>query len=506
MAAKKKTQTKKKTAASAKKASAAKTAAKKSAKQPAKKVTKKVTKKAAKKVTKKAPNKAQKKISKASKETARSSAKQVASATPQEFPTPTHARTPGLAPRAQQGDLFAAPRPMRRSSTSRARGRGPHADRPVLLIAGEHSGDLLAGDLIAELRQHGYRDFFGTGGPHMEAAGTELIEHVDNLAIIGFAEVLKAYRRLKALADRLLIMAQERNVAYAVLVDYPGFNLRFAKMLQAVGIRVVFLASPQIWAWKYGRINTIRENVDLMLPLFKFEKEMYDREGVNCEWIGHPLISRIPKRLRSEELLPVAAGKRPVIALVPGSRRSEITRLLPTMLAAVRLLKVKYPKARFLLAGVEERQAPIIEGILEKFPDVQGDIELHYRRSLRIMEACDAMMIASGTATLEGAFFGKPMVLLYRISLLNYMIAPWVIRTRFIGIVNLLARRQVALELIQSEVTPENVAREVERLLEDRPYRMAIEAELDFVRRELGRGNPAVRAARAIVDLPVLQS
>lgn len=155
---------------------------------------------------------------------------------------------------------------------------------------------------------------------------------------------------------------------------------------------------------------------------------------------------------------------------------------------------------------MEERQAPIIEGILEKHPEVRADIELHYRRSLRIMEACDVMMIASGTATLEGAFFRRPMVLLYRISLLNYMIAPLLIRTRFIGIVNLLARRQVALELIQSEVTPENVAREIERLLEDRQYRAAIEAELDFVRRELGRGNPAVRAAQAIVDLPALRS
>lgn len=372
----------------------------------------------------------------------------------------------------------------------------------MLVIAGEHSGDVLAGDLIAELRLRGYSEFFGTGGPRMEQAGVELLEHVDNLAIIGFVEVIKAYRRLKRLADRILEEARRRDAGFAILVDYPGFNLRIAKMLQAAGIRVVYLASPQIWAWKYGRIHTIRENVNLMLPLFKFEKEMYDREGVPCEWIGHPLISRIPRRLHKEEPVPLKASARPVIGLVPGSRRSEITRLLPSMLAAVRILRERYPNARFLLAGVEQRQAPIIDQILGEFPDVT--VELYYERSLRIMEASDLLVIASGTATLEGAFFRKPMVLLYKISLLNYMIAPFVIRTRFIGIVNLLARRQAMLELIQCEVTPENIVREVERIVEDRAYREDIIAELDYVRRELGRGNPAVRAADAIINSPAL--
>ncbi len=392
----------------------------------------------------------------------------------------------------------------RTAAGSRGRARSPLSDRPVLVIAGEHSGDLLGGDLVAELRQRGYSEFFGTGGPHMEQAGVELLEHVDNLAIIGFVEVIKAYRRLKALADRILEEARRRNAGFAVLVDYPGFNLRLAKMLQAEGIRVVFLASPQIWAWKYGRIHTIRENINLMLPLFKFEKEMYDREGVPCEWIGHPLISRVPRRLRREETLPLKVQARPVIGLVPGSRRSEITRLLPSMLEATRVLREKYPKARFLLAGVEERQAPIITRILDDYPDVKDEVELYYGRSLRIMEASDVLMIASGTATLEGAFFRTPMVLLYRISLLNLLIAPFVIRTRFIGIVNLLARRQTILELIQSEVTGDNIVREVERILEDRKYREGIVAELDYVRRELGRGNPAVHAADAIVASPAL--
>lgn len=241
-----------------------------------------------------------------------------------------------------------------------------------------------------------------------------------------------------------------------------------------------------------------------MLPLFKFEKEMYDREGVPCEWIGHPLISRVPRRLRREETLPLKVQARPVIGLVPGSRRSEITRLLPSMLEATRVLREKYPKARFLLAGVEERQAPIITRILDDYPDVKDEVELYYGRSLRIMEASDVLMIASGTATLEGAFFRTPMVLLYRISLLNLLIAPFVIRTRFIGIVNLLARRQTILELIQSEVTGDNIVREVERILEDRKYREGIVAELDYVRRELGRGNPAVHAADAIVASPAL--
>jgi lipid-A-disaccharide synthase len=260
------------------------------------------------------------------------------------------------------------------------------------------------------------------------------------------------------------------------------------------------VASPQLWAWNYGRIEKIRANVDLMLPLFPFESEIYEREGVRSETIGHPLVHRLPRQLRREEPLPAArADARPVIALLPGSRRSEVSNLLGPMLDAVRLIQPRFPRARILLAGVEERLEPMIVETLARYSDLE--VEYYLGRTLRIFEASDVVLIASGTATLEGAFFQKPMVMAYKVSWLNLLLISAVVRTRFIGIVNLLARRQTLIELLQNEANGENMARELIRILEDRPYREAMIAELDYVRRQLGRGNPAVRAAKAIVSL-----
>ena len=380
-------------------------------------------------------------------------------------------------------------RPARRASVRLKKAAGP-----LLLITGEHSGDLLAADLVHELRLAGYEDFFGTGGDAMAAEGVELLEHVREMTVIGFIEAFKAYRRLKALADRVLEEAVRRGAVAAVLVDYPGFNLRFARMLKAAGIRVIYLVSPQIWAWHYSRIKTIRENVDLMLTLFPFEKDMYAAEGVEAECIGHPLIRRIPRRLRREEPLPVV--RRPpdiTVGLLPGSRRSEVSRLLGPMLGAARLIRKRYPRARILLAGADENLEPLIESVRLQYADV--DVEYHRGRTLRIMEESDVAIVASGTATLETAYFRTPMILLYRVGWFNFLFGTLVIRTRFIGIVNILARRQASLELLQSEVTPENIFQEFLKITTDREYRDAIVAELDHVRRTLGRGNPASVAA-----------
>lgn len=380
---------------------------------------------------------------------------------------------------------------------------GPYApDRraPVLIVAGEHSGDLLGADLVQELKREGFGSFYGTGGEFMQEQGVELLAHVSSMTVIGFVEALKHYRRLKALAVSLVAEVQRRETRLVILIDYPGFNLRFAEMLRSSGATIVYVASPQLWAWNYGRIEKIRANVDLMLPLFPFESEIYEREGVRSETIGHPLVHRLPRQLRREEPLPPArADARPVIALLPGSRRSEVSNLLGPMLDAVRLTRSRFPRARILLAGVEERLEPLIVETLARYSDLE--VEYYLGRTLRIFEASDVVLIASGTATLEGAFFLKPMVMAYKVSWLNLLLISAVVRTRFIGIVNLLARRQTLIELLQNEANGENMARELIRILEDRPYREGMIAELDYVRRQLGRGNPAVRAAKAIVSL-----
>lgn len=365
---------------------------------------------------------------------------------------------------------------------------------PVLIVAGEHSGDLLGGDVIRALSRLGIKQFFGTGGESMKSAGAEILMDVDSMAVMGFVDALRNYARLKKLARRLVDEAKTRGAKTAVLIDYPGFNLKLAGWLKAAGIRVVFLVSPQLWAWHYSRILKIKKTVDLMLVLFEFEKRIYDEEGIPCECVGHPMIRRIPEQLAKEP--PVALKRGKTITLMPGSRRSEIRGLLPAILEAARILKSQFPGLRFLLPNINAELEPWIQEQIQEYPELK--IEYLRDRSLRALEACDLVLVASGTATLETAFFLRPMVIVYRTGWINLILASILMRTRYVGIVNILARRPVALELLQTEVTGENIALEARRILEDDAYRRAIVAELEFIKKSLGTGNPAEKAARAI--------
>lgn len=365
---------------------------------------------------------------------------------------------------------------------------------PVLIVAGEHSGDLLGGDVIRALGRLGIKQFFGTGGESMKSGGCELIMDVDAMAVMGFVDALRNYRRLKKLALTLVEEAKTRGAKTAVLIDYPGFNLKLAGWLKDAGIRVVFLVSPQLWAWHYSRIEKIKKSVDLMLVLFEFEKRIYEAAGVQCECIGHPMIRRIPEQLAKEP--PVALKRGKTITLMPGSRRSEIKGLLPAILGAARILKEQFPGLRFLLPNINKDLEGWIQEQIQEFPELK--VEYMRDRSLRCLEACDLVLVASGTATLETAFFLRPMVIVYRTGWVNLILASMLMRTRYVGIVNILARKPVALELLQTEVTPENIALEAARILEDDPYRRGIIAELEFIKKSLGTGNPAEKAARAI--------
>lgn len=385
-----------------------------------------------------------------------------------------------VSPETQAAKPKAGKRASRKSSSRELAARKPVAaasDSPLfssamLIVAGEHSGDRLGGDLIHELKKQGFRSFFGTGGENMQSEGLELVEHIDTMAVVGFVEVLRAYSRLKSLAKKLTAMAIEKKAKMAVLIDYPGFNLRLAAMLKEADpdIYIVYLVSPQIWAWNYGRIHTIRRHVNLMLTLFEFEKKIYDREGVPAGWIGHPMVNRIPQELKRQT--PVKPHRGLSLGLLPGSRRNEIRLLLPPFLEAARILKKKHPNLHIRLPFVDERLYEFAKPYLRGSEDLK--VEVSVGNALAVMEASDILFIASGTATLEAAYFRKPMVICYRSSWLNVLIASMVMRTRFIGLPNLLAGKQIALELLQTEVTPEAIAEEGERLLKNTSERKRI--------------------------------
>ena len=371
-------------------------------------------------------------------------------------------------------------------------------NKPVLIIAGEHSGDLLGAELMDALASFGIRKFIGTGGVFMLQKGLHIYEHIENMNIVGLIEAFRAYRRLKALADLIIAQALEQKVELAILIDYPGFNLRLAAKLRQTGIRVIYMVSPQIWAWHYSRIKTIKKNVDLMLPLFPFEELIYRAEGVECHCIGHPLVDRIPREIIKEKKLPIPKKNvKLTIGILPGSRSNEIRYLLDDMLQAAKLLGKDYKNCRFLIAGVSTRWESLIVKKLEKHKDLA--CEYYIGSSLRIMQASDLLLVASGTATLEGLYFRKPMVLVYRTGWLNTFIASLVTRSRFIGIVNILARRQIIPELLQTEVNPENIYQAAKEIIENNTYRQKIKRELEYVRQQLSAGKPATKAALYIM-------
>ena len=389
-----------------------------------------------------------------------------------------------------------APSGSKKSKSNPQHGKKKYFSNPVLIIAGEHSGDLLASDLIRALKKRGVDKFFGTGGDHVAGAGVELAERIENMNIVGFVEAFLAYRRLKALALRIVDLAEKNKTHLAILVDYPGFNLRLAAMLKAKGIKVVYLVSPQIWAWKYGRIENIKKYVDLMLVLFPFEKEIYEKEHIRCELVGHPLVKRIPHLLK--EGTPIKKTSGATVGLLPGSRKSEIFRHLGPMLDAAVILQNTIGKIRFLIPCADSSLRKYIEDELSLRENLM--VTVYDGNSLRVMEASDLLILSSGTATLEGAFFKKPMVVIYKVKWINFLIATFFARVRFIGLVNILARRQIALELIQEEVTPSVIASEAIRILKDRKYRDNIISELEYVVRQLGKGDPALKAAEAILS------
>ncbi len=366
----------------------------------------------------------------------------------------------------------------------------------LLIVAGEHSGDLLGGDLVQALqRKWNNGVFFGTGGDSLKAAGVDLLHTVETMNVLGFWEGIKAVPRLKRVAAELMSEVERRQVRTAILIDSPGFNLRLAEMLKKTGVKVIFLVSPQIWAWKYNRVKKIRKYVDLMLTLFPFEKEIYDREGIRAECIGHPMVQRIPRDLRRDEpIAPVARKKN--VALLPGSRRSEVFRLLRPMLEAAERLHKRYSGIRFMIPVVGPELTAFVEAEVALHPDLP--VKVFQGRSLRIMESADLVILASGTATLEVAWFKKPMVILYQVNLFNFLLASLLLRVPWIGLVNLLAGHQIVLELLQSEVTAETIEREATRIFEDTAYREQMVAELELVRRRMGRGSPAASAATFI--------
>ncbi|APZ43228.1 lipid-A-disaccharide synthase [Acidihalobacter ferrooxydans] len=382
-----------------------------------------------------------------------------------------------------------------------------HPDNPshgqrILIVAGEASGDHHGARLVREVlrRAPGIR-FSGIGGEAMRHAGVEVLIDSSDLAVVGLVEVLMHYRTLRNALELMREKLRRERPDLLVLIDYPDFNLRLAKTARELGIRVLYYISPQVWAWRQKRVHAIRECVDMMAVVFPFEKPFYEAADVPVRFVGHPLTDEVHSELsRAQSAAEFGLDpERPVVGLFPGSRRSELQRLLPLQLAAARLLREKIPGLQFILPRASTLSDTAVSSHLRA---ANLDVKQVTGNFYDIIQCCDAIVSASGTATLEIALMGKPLVVVYRVNPISYQLMRRLIKVDHIALCNIVAGRRVARELIQNQATPAAIATELQQILTDAGYADSLREGFAQIREKLrGDGTNATDIANVLLDM-----
>ncbi|HEU4471735.1 MAG TPA: lipid-A-disaccharide synthase [Flavisolibacter sp.] len=360
------------------------------------------------------------------------------------------------------------------------------------IIAGEASGDLHGSNLVREIKKlDRLANVRAWGGDLMQEAGAEVVKHYRELAFMGFTEVIKNLPTILKNLKWCKADIEAFSPDVLVLVDYPGFNLRIAKWAREKGLRIVYYISPQVWAWKEGRVRSIRKVVDKMLVILPFEADFYRKWDYEVEYVGHPLVQVINEFLEKH---PPAKPPRPVIALLPGSRRQEVAKKLPIMLAATRA----FPQYQFEVAKASSLEDEFYDPFLQAYPNV-GSVR---NQTYGLLTRSSAALVTSGTATLETALFGVPEVVCYKGSPISYQIAKRLIKIKYISLVNLIMDKKVVTELIQHELTVSNIVTELNSLLNDQARREALMEDYRQLRSLLQQeDNASARAAQSIIGL-----
>src|SRR5271170_7887383 len=333
----------------------------------------------------------------------------------------------------------------------------------IMIVAGEASGDMRAAGLARALKELAPSlRLSGIGGEYMRQAGVECFTDITELAVIGIAEVVKNLGRIKKVFDQTLKQIDTTHPDVVVLVDYPGFNLRLAQEIKKRGIKIIYYISPQVWAWREKRVLKIKELVDRMIVLFPFEQEIYSKYGMKVDYVGHPLVDEIiVERDQTEILKSIGlSASKTTIGLMPGSRLKEVERHLPCMLEAAQILFKQNHERQFILLKASSIPLELIEDQLFSYKHLS--LKIYDGPTYDGINAMDAAMVASGTATLECALLQKPMVIIYKTSWLTYAIAKAVIKIPYIGLVNIVAGKKIAEELIQNDATADNIANAME--------------------------------------------
>jgi lipid-A-disaccharide synthase len=371
----------------------------------------------------------------------------------------------------------------------------------VLISAGEASGDFYAAGLVEALRRRNSSlEFFGCAGPRMQRAGVRPVVDSASLAVVGLVEVVTHIPRIYREYRKLIRAAERERPDVAILTDSPDFHLRLARRLKRLGIPVIYLVAPQVWAWRKGRLPAMRQNIDQLLCIFPFEPEFFAAHGIDARYIGHPLTSLV-KPSASREQLRSRYGitdESPIVALLPGSRKGEIERHLPVLIEAVRHIRQASRKLapQFILA------VPSVNLIGPNFREriSETSIQVLEGQTWDVLACAELALAASGTVTIEATLVGTPMVTFYRVNKLSWLMGKFLVRVPFYSMVNLVAGRRIVPELMQSDMTPARLAAEALRLLGDRSARDLMRSELEQVARKLAGPQDPLEVAASTVE------
>ena len=371
----------------------------------------------------------------------------------------------------------------------------------IMISCGEASGDMYAGALAAELRRRvPDAEIFGFGGPRLKDAGGRLVADYGPLSVTGITEAVKIIPRSFAMLRKLVDAARELRPHVFVAIDFPDFNFRLMAALRRLGIPIVYYVSPQLWAWRPGRMETMKEYVDRVLVIFPFEEALYQRAGVNVQFVGHPLVDLIRTGqdrvafLHDRGLNPNA----PTVALLPGSRRNELSRIVPVVTKALPLIRARVPGVQFVVAcapGMPDNLfAPLVN-------EASESLVLVRERTDDVLASSDIVITASGTATIQATLHERPMVVVYKVSPIEYRLGKPLVQVDTFAMPNLVAGKRIVPELIQDDFTPERTAEEAITLLTDVSKRDEMRASLAQVRQQLGTPGATARAAETVLEV-----
>lgn len=368
-----------------------------------------------------------------------------------------------------------------------------------MIIAGEASGDMHGAEVVQELKSiKKDLEIFGVGGDKMQNAGTELIEHIRSISFIGFFEVLFHLPKFFALKDKIKELLISKRPDLVLLIDYPGFNLKIAKEAYNLKIPVAYYISPQIWAWKQKRVYTIKKFVSKMFVVLHFEEDLFIQNQIPVEFVGHPLLDLFPKDFNKDEFFKKnnLSKLKKIITLLPGSRNQEINKIFPIMVETLQSF-LKQHDVQIIVAV-----APTINiDHLSEIAKSLKDIKFIENDSHSAIQAADVIIATSGTATLEAAYFSKPMIVLYHLKFLTYWLAKIIVKIKLISLVNIILKREVVKELIQNEVKPKIILAELNKIMDDVNYRQKMIVELNKIKTLLGEPGAAKKVASSILEI-----